>query len=70
MLVVTEAESDEWRTELSYIDEKILKRYVTEISKPVYYLSGPAGMVKDMYKMLVNVGANEDHIKTEGLSGY
>jgi NAD(P)H-flavin reductase len=53
--VMTEAESDEWNGEKSYIDEEMLKRYVTEISAPVYYLFGPAGMVKDMYKMLVKI---------------
>jgi ferredoxin-NADP reductase len=68
--VMTEVETNEWDGEKGFIDEAMLKRYVSDTNKPIYYLSGPAGMVKDMYKMLVNAGANEDNIKTEEFSGY
>lgn len=68
--VMTEVKTDEWNGEKGFINEEMLKRYVSDINKPIYYLSGPAGMVKNMYKMLVNAGANEDNIKTEEFSGY
>ena len=52
------------------IDAPMLKKYVPDVVAPIYYLSGPAGMVKAMREMLVDVGANEDNIRTEEFSGY
>lgn len=68
--VMTDTKSDEWSGESGYIDEEMFKRHVSDISTPVYYLSGPAGMVQDMREMLIHAGANEDNIKTEEFSGY
>ncbi len=68
--VMTQADSDEWNGESGYIDEDMLKRYVSDVSAPIYYLSGPAGMVNAMYEMLVEAGANEDNIRAEEFSGY
>ena len=56
--------------EHGFIDATMLKKYVPDVAAPIYYLSGPAGMVKAMRKMLVDVGANEDNIRTEEFSGY
>lgn len=68
--VMTEAEPGEWDGETGFINEELLKRHVTDIGAPIYYLSGPGSMVKDMYKMLVDAGANEDNIRTEEFPGY
>ncbi|WP_010532035.1 FAD-dependent oxidoreductase [Lentibacillus jeotgali] len=68
--VMTQADSDEWNGESGYIDEDMLKRYVSDVSEPIYYLSGPGGMVNDMYDMLVEAGANEDNIRAEEFYGY
>lgn len=68
--VMTEADSDKWNGESGHIDEEMLKRYVSDVSKPIYYLAGPADMVKAMYKLLVDAGANEDNIRAEEFSGY
>ncbi|MGH8396747.1 MAG: FAD-dependent oxidoreductase [Gammaproteobacteria bacterium] len=56
--------------EVGFIDAKMLKKYVPDVTVPIYYLSGPAGMVKAMRQMLVAAGANEDNIRTEEFSGY
>src|SRR5699024_9843434 len=68
--VMTQADTDEWNGESGYIDEDMLKRYVSDVSEPIYYLSGPGGMVNDMYDMLVEAGANEDNIRAEEFYGY
>jgi ferredoxin-NADP reductase len=67
--VMTESETN-GDGEKGYIDEEMLKRYISDLSAPIYYLSGPSGMVKAMYTMLVNAGANEDNIRTEEFPGY
>lgn len=68
--VMTRADEDEWNGEHGHIDAEMLKRYVSDINKPIYYLSGPGGMVEAMQKMLVDAGVNEDNIRTEEFAGY
>lgn len=68
--VMTKTSPDEWDGESGHIDEQMLKRNVSDISKPIYYLSGPERMVKGMLEMLVKAGVNEDNIRTEEFSGY
>ncbi|MDY0405133.1 FAD-dependent oxidoreductase [Virgibacillus sp. 179-BFC.A HS] len=68
--VMTRASKDEWKGEHGHIDEDMLKRYVKDVSAPIYYLSGPADMVQAMHEMLVKAGANEDNIRMEEFSGY
>lgn len=68
--VMTRTSKDEWDGESGHIDEDMLKRHVSEVEKPIYYLSGPADMVQAMQEMLVQAGANEDNIRLEEFSGY
>lgn len=68
--VYADASAAEWAGERGVIDEKMLRKYVPDVASPIYYLSGPAGMVKAMRELLVAAGANEDNIRTEEFSGY
>lgn len=68
--VMTRADESSWNGESGHIDADMLKRYVPDVEKPIYYLSGPKNMVQAMYKMLVEAGANEDNIRAEEFSGY
>lgn len=47
-----------------------IRKHVPDIAAPRYYLAGPEGMVKTMRALLVEVGADEDNIRTEEFSGY
>lgn len=64
-----EAPAD-WPGESGRIDGELVKKYVDDLSKPIFYLSGPEGMVKAMRELLIEIGANEDNIRTEEFSGY
>lgn len=66
----TDAGSDDWKGERGRVDEAMLKRHVSDLNAPIYYLSGPEGMVKAMRQLLVSVNVNEDNIKTEEFTGY
>jgi ferredoxin-NADP reductase len=48
----------------------MVSKYVPDIHAPVYYLSGPEGMVKAMRQLLVSLNVNEDNIRTEEFTGY
>lgn len=68
--VATKSAPDNWRGERGHIDADMIKRHVDDLSKPIFYLSGPEGLVKAMRKLLVEMGANEDNIRTEEFTGY
>lgn len=67
--VMTRAD-EKWDGESGYIDAAMLKRHVSDVHKPIYYLSGPADMVYDMREMLMEAGANEANIRVEEFPGY
>lgn len=52
------------------VNADIVRRHVLDISSPRYYLAGPEAMVKAMRQILLEVGADEDSIKTEEFEGY
>lgn len=68
--VYTDVAEDEWSGERGYIDADMVRRYASDLTAPIFYLSGPAAMVGAMRKMLIEAGVNEDNIKTEEFSGY
>lgn len=68
--IASDSAPDGWQGENGRINVAMIKKYVTDLSKPMYYLSGPPGMVKSMRQLLVDIGANEDNIRTEEFTGY
>lgn len=59
-----------WQGECGRVDAAMVKKYVPHLHKPVYYLSGPEGMVKAMRALLVDLEVSEDNIRTEEFTGY
>jgi len=59
-----------WSGEHGHVDEALLRRHIPDLSAPIYYLSGPEGMVKAMRQLLVGMNVNEDNIRTEEFAGY
>ncbi|WP_116474891.1 ferredoxin--NADP reductase [Zobellella maritima] len=60
----------DWQGETGYIDQAMLRRYLDDLSRPVFYLDGPPAMVKAMRQMLNESGVDEDNIRTEEFAGY
>jgi ferredoxin-NADP reductase len=73
-LIATMTEMDKsgqkWEGETGYIDANMVKKYVTDLTTPIYYLAGPASMVAAMRKLLTEMNVNEDNIRTEEFAGY
>jgi ferredoxin-NADP reductase len=59
-----------WSGETGYINKEMLAKYVGDLAAPVYYIAGPAAMVKAMREMLNGAGINDDLIRTEEFAGY
>jgi len=59
-----------WSGETGYIDGTMIKKYVTDLAAPIYYMAGPPAMAAAMRKMLNENGINDDYIRAEEFSGY
>lgn len=59
-----------WQGEHGRVDAAMVKKYVQDLHKPIYYLSGPERMVKAIRALLVGLEVNEDNIRTEEFTGY
>lgn len=68
--VASASAPDDWNGERGRVNADIINKYVPDLSTPIFYLSGPDGMVKAMRQLLIDTGANEDNIRTEEFDGY
>ncbi|GIW65502.1 MAG: oxidoreductase [Candidatus Parcubacteria bacterium] len=60
-----------WDGERNYINEEMIKKYLgKEIINTIFYIAGPPQMSQAMYKLLSNMGVDEEKIKGENFSGY
>lgn len=59
-----------WNGERGRIAAETIRRWVPELAEPIWYLSGPEGMVKAMRRLLVELAVDEDDIRTEEFAGY
>ena len=62
--------SKDWKGETGYFTKELLQKYIGDLSKPIYYISGPASMVSSIRKTLDEAGIDEDNIRTEEFTGY
>ena len=69
-MTAAEKSASEWTGETGFIDADMLSLYVHDLSAPIYYLSGPAGMVTAMRSLLNGAGVDDDDIRTEEFTGY
>ncbi len=69
---MTEPEKSEieWHGETGYISEEMIKRYIGDVAKPVYYTAGPSEMVAAMRELLEKMGINGSSIHSEDFLGY
>lgn len=68
--VMTRTTPEQWNGESGHVTKDMLMKYVKDLTTPIYYLSGPASMVKAMRQILTEAQVNEDNIRTEEYSGY
>jgi len=59
-----------WDGERGFIDQTMLSTYLSGVTSPKFYLTGPPGMVKSLRTVLTATGVDEDDIRTEEFTGY
>lgn len=62
--------SADWSGETGFIDAEMIRKSVTDLGRPIYYISGPRAMVAAMRTVLDDAGIKDDRIRTEEFSGY
>lgn len=65
-----ERSQQSWDGETGLVDKDMIARYVDDMTTPIYYLCGPAGMVTAMRTLLNAAGVDDDDIRTEEFTGY
>jgi ferredoxin-NADP reductase len=59
-----------WKGKTGHISAEMLLTQVGTVRGPIYYIAGPPTMVAAARRSLIEVGADEDDIRTEEFSGY
>lgn len=59
-----------WSGETGHLNDGMLKTYLMGVSNPIYYIAGPAPMVRGIRKILNAAGTDDDDIRTEEFAGY
>ncbi|HET9064557.1 MAG TPA: FAD-dependent oxidoreductase [Gemmatimonadales bacterium] len=59
-----------WQGETGFITATMLRKWVTDLTRPIYYIDGPRAMVEAMRTLLDDAGVDADNIRTEEFSGY
>ena len=61
----------EWSGETGEINETMLKKYVKDLSLPVFYAVGPPGFVEGMISLLYSMNnVPSTHVRSEDYAGY
>ena len=63
-------ESKTWSGETGVLDADKLRRHITALNGPIYYIAGPPAMVAAMRDIALQAGVDEDDIRTEDFPGY
>lgn len=59
-----------WAGHVGRIDAALLTDHLPDVTAPVYYLCGPAGMVAAMHDLLAALGVDDDDVRAEEFLGY
>jgi len=52
------------------IDADAIKKFVPDLQKPLFYISGPEPMVKSLAEVAAGLGIPKEHIKLDDFPGY
>jgi ferredoxin-NADP reductase len=70
-LIPTLANPDaNWQGEKGFITQSMIKKYVPDLSLPIYYVCGSPAMVTTLQEALVEMDIDEERIKVEDFPGY
>lgn len=62
--------SQVWDGHTKQIDSDLVKWATEDLPNPIFYITGPPGMVDAMRKTLLDAGVDEDDVRSEEFYGY
>lgn len=65
-----EKSSQLWHGETGFITKTMLLKSIGDLTRPIYYISGPPKMVEAMVRTLSDAGVKNANIRSEEFSGY
>lgn len=60
----------DWNGETGFITHTMIKKHISDINAPMYYICGSPAMVTTLQETLAEMGIDEDRIKVEDFPGY
>ncbi len=60
----------QWKGETGFITNTVIKKYISNLDLPIYYICGSPAMVTTLQETLAEMEINEDNIKVEDFPGY
>lgn len=67
---MTDPDPRSWSGEIGVVDADLLRRHLSEITSPVYYVAGPPPMALAMLDLLEDLGVDDADIKSAEFYGY
>ena len=65
-----EKSKQEWSGETGLLSVEMLKKYLSDLNLPIYYMVGPPQFVEAMRNMLRAAKIDEEKIRWENFTGY
>lgn len=59
-----------WHGETGFITQTMIKKYISDLYTPIYYICGSPVMVTALQELLAEMDINEDKINVEDFPGY
>lgn len=60
----------DWQGEVGRINNQMIRKYIINLTEPIFYLAGSKQMVESMKKMILGLGVAADNIKQSIFIGY
>jgi len=69
---MTEAEASQqtWKGERRFVTGDLLREYIGDLGRPIFYLAGPPGLVAGVTKIAIETGADPARVRSEEFEGY
>lgn len=70
LIAAMDKPNEYWQGEQGYITYTMIKKYVEDLSQPIFYVCGSPAMVTAIQEMLAEAGIDEEKIRVEDFPGY
>lgn len=70
LIATMDKPNDAWQGETGFITDELIKKYIPDLTKPMYYVCGSPVMVTTLQETLAEMNIDEEKIRVEDFPGY